>query len=558
MLFNRLENSIKDLIDTAQGRCRADLIIKNATLINVHTLELLNDICILVKHGRIAYVGEYIDRDAYDIIDLDHKLIAPGFMDAHCHIESSLLTPINYAKAVIKYGTTAVFADPHEIANVFGIEGFKLFFEEAKLASIRIFLEIPSTVPISEGSIRIDAEQVKELLEYSNILGEVMNYDSLLASDNNTINKITYALRNNAIIDGHAPMLNIKDLCSYISAGISSCHENDYAQDLLNKLRLGMYVMVREGSLSKNIHLLRDIKLADRHTLFASDDLLPTDIVKRGHINYNIKRAVEEGIEPLKAIQMATLNIAERFNLSLDLGSISPARLADMVVLDDLERFECNMVFVNGRLMKEVATFNYPDYVKNSVNVKRKIKREDISIDVNGVYHIIGVKDSLITDHIIQEVDNRTEKVVVVERHKASGDIGIGFTKGFELRYGAIASSISHDSHNLIAVGVNDDDIVLALNKVIDMQGGFAVVKDKVLAKLELPIGGLVSQSDAETVAQQLSNILDIIKKELKCKHSSPLVALTFLALPVIPHLRITDKGLFDVDQHKIIELQKK
>ncbi|RMF29769.1 MAG: adenine deaminase, partial [Candidatus Nitrosothermus koennekii] len=490
------------------------------------------------------------------------------------HIESSLLTPLNYSKAVIRYGTTAVFADPHEIANVLGMEGFKLFFEEAKISPIRIFLEIPSSIPIekelSTTRSRIDVEQIKELLEYSNIIGEVMDYNGLLSCDNNIINKIVVALKHDAIIDGHAPMLNLQDLCSYVSAGITSCHENDYPQDLLNKLRLGMYAMIREGSLSRNTELISKITLNDkRRLLLASDDLLPTDMIKRGHINYNIRRVIEEGIEPLEAIQMATLNIAERFGLSLHLGSVAPAKLADMIVLDDLKEFKPSMVFIDGRLLVKDdrvlfdQKFIYPDHVKNTVNVKRKIRKDDLKLDIDkdAFINVIEVTDSLITNHLIQEINDMQglEKVVVIERHKASGNMAVGFVKGFGLESGAIASSISHDSHNIIGVGVRDEDLVLAINTVIDMQGGFTVTKNKkILAKLELPIAGLISEKEADTIAKELSYMLDIIKEELNCKHNSPLIALTFLALPVIPHLRITDKGLINVDQHKIIQLQKK
>ena len=543
-------SQIKRLIRVARGLERADLVIKNAEVVNVLTEEIYKaDIAIC--EGLIAGVGSY---SGIEEVDAKGLYAVPGLIDAHTHIEMSMLTLSEFARVVVPRGTTAVVADPHEIANVLGKEGIKLLLEESKHTPLRFFCMVPSCVPSSPletSGAKIGIEDVEELLKYENVLGlaEVMNYPAVLNCDDETLSKILIC----DIVDGHCPKLSGNDLNAYVAAGIESDHESIELNEAKEKLRLGMRIMIREGSAARNLKALKDLA-GNRYVMLVTDgDRDVVDLLNEGYLDYVFRRAIEEGIDEIKALQMLTINPAEYFRLNL--GLIAPGRFADIVLLKDLRRFEISKVFVNGKI-PEFKKYNYPEWAKKTVKAK-KISPRDLEIR-SGKVRIIEVYDGeIVTGEVVEYVEGIDTsrdilKAVVVERY-GKGNIGKAYVKGFGLKRGAIAQTIAHDAHNIVSVGASDEEICKAVNRVIEIQGGIVVTDADKFLELKLEIAGLMSDERAEVVADKLKRIRDKIK-ELGCKLKSPITTLSFIALPVIPKLKVTDLGLVDVERFEVVD----
>ncbi len=543
-------SQIKRLIRVARGLERADLVIKNAEVVNVLTEEIYKaDIAIC--EGLIAGVGSY---SGIEEVDAKGLYAVPGLIDAHTHIEMSMLTLSEFARVVVPRGTTAVVADPHEIANVLGKEGIKLLLEESKHTPLRFFCMVPSCVPSSPletSGAKIGIEDVEELLKYENVLGlaEVMNYPAVLNCDDETLSKILIC----DIVDGHCPKLSGNDLNAYVAAGIESDHESIELNEAKEKLRLGMRIMIREGSAARNLKALKDLA-GNRYVMLVTDgDRDVVDLLNEGYLDYVFRRAIEEGIDEIRALQMLTINPAEYFRLNL--GLIAPGRFADIVLLKDLRRFEVSKVFVNGKI-PEFKKYNYPEWAKKTVKAK-KISPKDLEIR-SGKVRIIEVYDGeIVTGEVVEYVEGIDTsrdilKAVVVERY-GKGNIGKAYVKGFGLKRGAIAQTIAHDAHNIVSVGASDEEICKAVNRVIEIQGGIVVTDADKFLELKLEIAGLMSDERAEVVADKLKRIRDKIK-ELGCKLKSPITTLSFIALPVIPKLKVTDLGLVDVERFEVVD----
>ena len=566
--------ALKDFIAVARGEKKADLLLKNGQLVNVLSGEIYPANVAIYK-GRIAGIGDY---EANKIIDLNGKYMCPGFIDAHIHIESTMLPPPEFARVTVPHGTTTVVADPHEIANVLGIEGIKYMLEVSEDIPQDIFFVLPSCVPstlLETSGAKLDASDLKPLIKNERIigLGELMNFKGVLEKNEKVLSKIDMAKTSGIFIDGHAPGLTGKDLSAYIGVGIRSDHECVKSEEAKEKLRLGMDIFMREGSSAKNLEGLLPLisPLNSRFISLCTDDMHPADLVE-GHINRLLKRAVSLGLPPLKAVQLATINPARHFGFA-ERGAIASGYIADIVVIDDLHDFDVDMVFKDGKLVAEKGKANGNSKLKRKAGIKETMqvkspKIEDFLIKAKGgpVKVIDLVPDQILTsqsveeplikgNHVVSDIDRDILKLAVVERHKASGRVGLGLVRGFGLRRGAIAQSVAHDSHNIICVGVSEEDMLSAVRQVIRLKGGIVVVAGGfVLSELPLPIAGLMSGEPSEKVVEKLS-ALEESAKEIGCPIPDPFGILSFLALPVIPKLKLTDKGLIDVGKFKIVDL---
>jgi len=589
---SKLENILDSLINTALGKEKADLVLKNCSIIDVYSGEIIEKSSIAVKDDRIVLIGsvEHCIGENTLTFDLNGKYVVPGFIDAHVHIESSMLTPSQFARAVLPRGTTCIFADPHEIANVLGVKGVKLFLDEAKNLPLKVLICAPSCVPAVGGEFEtagayIGPKEIEELLLMDGVvaLAEMMNYPGVLSCDKEVLEKIRISHRLGKPVDGHAPGLLDENLCGYMSAGITSCHESTTELEGVQKLRLGIYLMIREGSawkdLAEVIKAVTKHGLDHRRAILVTDDRHPSDLIREGHIDHVVRRAIEEGLDPVAAIQMATLNPAERYGLDLHIGGIAPPRYADLVVLSDLEKVHVDMVFADGKLVAKdgklivnIPRFEYPDWAKKTVKIKETISADMFVIKSpieEGVVktRVIGViEGKATTKHLILDVDVKDwkinvstdedlAKIAVIDRHKASGNMGLGLVKGFGIKQGGVASTIAHDSHNLIVLGVNENDMALVANKVVNSNGGMAIAKDgKIVASVELPIAGIITDENFENLCGKVEKIEEAWK-EIGCTISAPFMTMSLLALPVIPELRITDKGLVDVLKFQKVSL---
>lgn len=572
---------ISKLIDRAMKNKNPDLVLKNANIVNVFTHEIIEG-DVAVHDGIIIGIGEYIG----DInIDLKGKYIAPGLIDSHVHIESSMLSPGEFSKAIVPRGTTTIITDPHEIANVCGLDGVEYILDSTEELPLNTYVMLPSCVPATNfensGAI-LKADDLEKYINHPRVLGlgEMMNYPGVIYKDKDVMDKLKLAHKNNKSVDGHAPRINGEGLNAYVLSGVNTDHECTTEEEMLEKLRLGMYVMIREGSATKDLkNLINGVNQYNyQRILLCTDDKHPEDLLKEGHIDYNVKLAIKNGIDPITAIQMATINPANCYDLK-DIGAIAPGYRADIIVFDSLENFNIEEVYKDGKLVgKEkmsLFTTNENDFSKVLKTVHlSKIDKEDIQIyfkKENGKeeVNIISLKPhSLITEKVKAKVnilDNRFVyddekdilKLAVIERHKNTGNVGIGLVENFKLKNGAIATTISHDSHNIIVVGDNDEDIVSAVNKVISMDGGIAISSsNEILESLPLDIGGLMSDKNIEYVNSKFSKLVDIAYNSLKVsKDIDPFLTLAFLALPVIPNIKLTDKGLFDVENFEFMEI---
>ena len=555
------------LIAVAAGREKADLVLKNAKYLNVFSNEFLcGDIA--VANGLIAGVGKY---DGKTGIDVSVKLVLPGFIDAHIHLESSMVTPAEFAKAVVAHGTTTVITDPHEITNVMGIDGVEYMIQASQNLPIDVHFMMPSCVPateIDESGAELDCKDIDLYLDNKKVLGlaEMMNYVGVINGDKNVLSKIVTSQAHHKKIDGHAPELSGNDLNAYIAAGVYSDHECSTFENALEKLRKGQFIMIREGTAAHNLKALMPLLTQQYYArcMFATDDKHPSDLLHGGHIDYIVKQALKNGADPIVALKTATHHAARYFLLN-NKGAIASGYLADIVVVDNLEDFNVETVFKRGKLVfdGEVKDFSAP-----TVDEKLAEKCFDTfhldsvtpsSFKVDGKLGLIGlVGGELLTRNLGTadkiDVENDILKIACIERHKGTNHIGVGYVKGYSLKSGAVATSVAHDSHNIITVGCNDDDIAVAVNAIKDSKGGIAVVENgKIKALLELPIAGLMSDEPLTTVNEKLENA-KLSAYELGADKSiDPFMTLSFLSLPVIPSLRITTKGVFDAENWKML-----
>lgn len=555
------------IIAVAAGREKADLVLKNAKYLNVFSNEFLcGDIA--VANGLIAGVGKY---DGKTEIDVSGKLVLPGFIDAHIHLESSMVTPAEFAKAVVAHGTTTVITDPHEITNVMGIDGVEYMIQASQNLPIDVHFMMPSCVPateIDESGAELDCKDIDLYLDNKKVLGlaEMMNYVGVINGDKNVLSKIVTSQAHHKKIDGHAPELSGNDLNAYIAAGVYSDHECSTFENALEKLRKGQFIMIREGTAAHNLKALMPLLTQQYYSrcMFATDDKHPSDLLYGGHIDYIVKQALKNGADPIVALKTATHHAARYFLLN-NKGAIASGYLADIVVVDNLEDFNVETVFKRGKLVfdGEVKDFSAP-----TVDEKLAEKCFDTfhldsvtpsSFKVDGKLGLIGlVGGELLTRNlgIADKIDEENDilKIACIERHKGTNHIGVGYVKGYSLKSGAVATSVAHDSHNIITVGCNDDDIAVAVNAIKDSKGGIAVVENgKIKALLELPIAGLMSDEPLTTVNEKLENAKSSAYELGADKSIDPFMTLSFLSLPVIPSLRITTKGVFDAENWKML-----
>ncbi len=565
--------NLAELISVARGDSLPDLLLKNAHIINTFIGEIEQG-NVAIYDGKIAGIGDY--TDAKEIIDLEGKYLSPGLIDGHIHIESSMLHPARYAQAVIPRGILASVTDLHELANVCGIQGIKFVTEWAQNLPMDIFFMAPSCVPstsLETSGARISVAEIKQILTLQNVigLGEMMNFPGVINGDNEILCKISAA--QGKIIDGHAPGVSGKKLNAYKAAGILSDHECTTLKEGRERLKRGMYLMIREGSSEKNLDTL--LPLINDNTykrcFFVVDDRSCSDLFREGDIDAVVRKAINHGLEPIRALQLATINTAEYFRLG-DCGAIAPGYLANLITITELPTLKIDMVFYKGKLVAKQGKCLFPipqiiPELTNTVHIKKPLTIEQLNLTVNNETQpvIEIVPGQIITRKrlervkieqgiVVPDIEKDILKLVVVERHKASGNVGVGLVKGFGLKKGALASSIAHDSHNIIAVGTNDADILTAVEEIENLQGGLVVcTAGKVIASLPLPIAGLLSPESLETVVAQFEQV-EKSAANLGSLPPTPFSILSFLALPVIPELRLTDLGLVDVAAFKLMK----
>ncbi|WP_338423011.1 adenine deaminase [Enterococcus durans] len=556
----------------------ADLVIKNAKIINVFTKEVM-EADVAICDGVIVGVGDYEGKQIYDA---KNKYLVPGLIDGHVHIESSLLSPKEFAKISLIHGVTSVVTDPHEIGNVAGSTGLDFMIDDARSVPMNIFVMLPSCVPVTPfetNGATLDAASFIPFLERPEVLGlaEVMNYQAVATNEATIIDKLRLMKNKNKKIDGHAAGIHGDDLNVYLAAGIRTDHEATTAEEARERLALGMYLMIREGTVAKDLHALYPAITPEnsRRCLFVTDDKLIDDLVSEGSIDHIIRQVIQFGMDPLQAIQMATLNAAECFGLD-HLGAIAPGYQADFFLTDDLTTLPIVDVFTQGNLVVkqgEIIQDGFPTqpnpFTDNlpAMNVK-PLSNTSFALPIHSEQaHVIEIiPNSLLTNDLIEmvsvkdgffepSIENDWLKIAVIERHHQTGNIGVGIVKGFQLEDGALATTVAHDSHNIVVVGTNDEDMLYAANQLIKKGGGMIAVKaDKELACLPLPIGGLMSQDPFLEVNTQLVSLTKEAYKLGASQAFDPFLTLSFLTLSVIPELKITDKGLFSFSKFNLIE----
>jgi adenine deaminase len=565
--------AIRDRILAARGRVAADLVLKRARVVNLFTNEILST-DVAIHDGHVVGFGSYSGPTEIDLAD---SFVLPGLIDGHLHIESTMLAPGEFARAVVPHGVTSVIVDPHEIGNVLGADGVRMLIQATRGLPLRVFINVPSCVPASpweNSGFELGADEIAALLDEERVVGvaEVMNFPGVLDTEPDVLAKIELGQRRRVPIDGHAPGVSGKDLCAYVAAGIESDHETTRADEAEEKLRLGMWLMVREGSTEHNLAELLPVvqRHRARRALLVTDDRTPTDLRDEGHVDHALRLAISLGLDPFSAIAMASLNAAERFGLK-HLGAVAPGFRADLMVVDDLQQPRARMVLVDGRIVaqdgRSLFTPGEFDYGRARDSVRLgQINPASLRLpSEGGQCRVIGlVPGQIVTEHLIDsplvrdgEIVADTErdllKLAVLERHRATGNVGVGLVHGFGLRVGALASSVAHDAHNVGVVGTNDRDMLAAVNAVADLQGGLAVVRDgQLIASLPLPLAGLMSDLPFEEVAARLEKV-EAAARSLGCKPDRPFMSLSFLALSVIPSLKLTDRGLIDVEAWRVV-----
>jgi len=560
--INRKRLAKRRIIDAAAGREPADLVLKNATYVNVFS----NELCqadIAVTDGLIVGMGSYSGKTE---VDLTGNIVLPGFLDAHIHLESSLVSPSEFVKAVLPHGTTTVVTDPHEIANVMGTDGIEYMLQATEKLPVDVRFMLPSCVPatpLDESGAILDYRAIDSFYDHPRVQGlaEMMNFVGIIAGDDQAVDKIVAAQANHKKIDGHAPDLTGNDLNAYIAAGVYSDHECHDLQDAIAKLQRGQFIMIREGTAARNLEALAPLlceKYADR-CMFCTDDKHPNDLLEKGHIDYIVKKAISLGVDPIIAVKVACHNAARYFLLN-NRGAIAPGYLGDFVVIDNFENFQIQQVYKRGKLMVEhgvVQDFASPEIdhylferahntfhlgVLSATDFEDHRPRGVLGM-VNGE---ITTVDAGYADHIDADAD--ILKIAVVERHKNTHHIGIGYIKGYGLKAGAVATSISHDSHNIIVVGSSEADMAAAVNRIVELKGGIVIWKEgTVQAEVPLAIAGIMSDEPLVTVNEKLEGAKETAYELGVNPGIDPFMTLSFMALPVIPTLRITTRGVFDV-----------
>lgn len=579
----------KKLVSVATGATCAETVITNAKLVNVCTREIMDGVSVAIACGRIAMVGDcsHCIGKTTKVIDAKGQYLAPAFMDGHIHVESSMLTVGEYAKAVIAHGTSGIFMDPHEICNVLGLDGVKWMLEDAKRTPLKAMLTTPSCVPAVPGfedtGAEIKSQDVKETMSWKECvgLGEMMNFPGILYGADETHAIVGETLKAGNIVTGHYSLPETgSGLNAYIASGIRCCHESVREEDSLAKMRLGMYAMLREGSawhdLKEVVKAITKHEVDSRFACLISDDTHPHTLIEQGHLDYIVKRAIEEGVDPITAIQMVTINVAQCFQLDHEMGSVTPSKCADLVLIDDLQKCHVTTVFIDGELVAkdgktvlEFAPYTYPEKATNSVHLKNKSAKdfeikakgdkakvhciEVISAKVNNYDREIELK--VVDGNILPDNNQDVLKVAVFERHGKNGSVGLGFVKGFGIKGGALAQTVAHDAHNLLVVGSNDEDMALACNTLIASGGGLCAVKDgKILGHVALPIAGLMSDKSLEETASKVEG-LEKAWKDLGSTLPSPFMTMALIPLACLPETRLTNRGLVDCTTFKFKDL---
>ncbi|GLI55646.1 adenine deaminase [Propionigenium maris DSM 9537] len=573
-----MNNKIKHLIDVAAKRKKAELLLKNCRIVDVFSGEIAEG-NLAIDSGKIVGIGDY---QGLKEIDLNGKFLAPGLIDSHVHMESSMISPGQFARAVVPRGTTGVVTDPHEIANVCGLEGIKFMMESSRDLPLNVYFMLPSCVPATpfenSGAV-LEAEELAKLIDNPAVLGlgEMMNYPGVIEGNDKIVDKLKLAQDNNRIVDGHSPDIVAEELNAYVIGGVKTDHECSTVEEMKERLRRGMYISIREGSAARNLEALIEgiTPENERRCLFCTDDRHPEDIIEKGHIDNNVRTAIKKGIDPISAIRMATINVCECYGIK-NLGAIAPGYDADLIVVDSLEDFNVVEVIKDGRFVaregkplfelekedtsKVTDTINFKEIVEDDLKVKLTSNRANV---------MRLLSHSLLTEKVVREVERDTKgyfkfnkdkdllKLAVIERHNATGNIGFSLVENFNLKGGAIASTVSNDSHNILVIGDNDRDMYLAVEEIKKMQGGVIITSGgEVLKKLELPIAGLMSDKPIEVVKDTLEEMHRIAYDRLGVNRDlDPFMTLAFLALPVIPDIKVTDKGLFDVVNFKFIDI---
>ncbi|MBR2519068.1 MAG: adenine deaminase [Selenomonadaceae bacterium] len=575
------KTELKNLIDAAAGRRRADLVIRNCKIVNVLSGEISAG-SVAVFDGKIIGMGAE-DYDGEKIFDAGGKFLAPGFIDGHIHIESSYVSPEQLGRIIVPLGTTSIIADPHEIANVCGLRGIRYMLDAAKHTKLNIIYAMPSCVPATpfeDAGAVIEAADMEELIGDKNIfgLGEFMNAPGIINCDEKVLDKILLAQKFNKPIDGHAPKLTGKELNAYLSAGVGGDHECTTVEEMNERLEKGMYVLIREGSACHNLKtLVKGVTPANsRYVLLCSDDCQPKTILELGHMDKNIRMCVAEGLDPMTAIQMATVNVADSIGI-YDRGAIKIGARADLVLLDDLKNFRVEKVWIGGELVASDGKY-LPEIIPADIStVRGSVRVKNFSVDrlkmnlTGGKVNVIGIEpDGVITKKIIAEVQHDSAgdfvfdsaqdicKIAVIERHHETGKIGLGLLSGYGIQRGAVAVSVAHDSHNIIAAGVSNEEIFSAVDALIKLEGGMVLVNGgEVIASIPLPIGGLMSTLSGEEFKEKLDDLHAKAHDVLGISDDvEPVMTLTFMSLPVIPELKLTARGLFDYASFDFIGLE--
>ena len=557
------------IIDVAAGREKADLVLKNATFVNVFSGEL--DTCdIAVAEGLIVGLGQY---QGFEEVDMTGRIVCPGFIDAHIHLESSLVSPAEFARAVIPHGTTTVITDPHEITNVMGTDGIDYMIAATEGLPVDVRFMIPSCVPASpmdESGANLDYRDIDSFFEHPRVQGlaEMMNFPGIISADGSTVAKIVASQAHHKKIDGHAPGLKGNDLNAYIAAGVYSDHECADVEDAMAKLKLGQFIMIREGTAAKNLEalmpLIRSEKYFDR-CMFCTDDKHPSDLLEKGHIDYICREAVAMGADPIRTVQVACLHAARYFLLN-NRGAIAPGYLADFAVVEDLKDFHVVTVYKKGRRVYHDGTVEpfpqpqIPEHLEKRAHDTFHLPVLSASDFANsrprGVIGMVSGQIITSDEGYAGGVDTQADilKMAVIERHKNTRHIGIGYLKGYGLKSGAVATSVAHDSHNIICVGVGDEDMAFAANRIAQNHGGIVVVRDgRVLAELPLEIAGLMSEKPLREVNDLLENAKQAAYSLGVGRDIDPFMTLSFMSLPVIPTLRLTTRGVIDVNTQQYI-----
>lgn len=579
---------IKTTIETGLGKHNCNLKLSNVRLVNVFSEEIY-ETNIYIKDKRIVSIDPDVELIANEEIDCKGQYAVPGFIDTHLHFESTLVSPEALASVVVPHGTTTLCVDPHEIANVAGEKGFKAMLSSIDRLLYRMLIEVSSRVPTAPGletsGAVLDAKEVNEILKWdeSISLGE-LDPSKILFVQDEYLHKIASALEKRKIINGHAIGRLGQELNVYASSGISDDHECVNYEELIARLRVGMKVLIREGSSERNVDdLIKAVvenKVPYDNLMYCTDDKHAHEIQQEGHINYNVNRSIELGVPPIKAIQMATINAAKHFRIEDEVGSITPGRIADILLVEDIKQikpikviFEGKVVAENGKLVVDCPIGEYPQWMKETIKFKNPITPNSFKLkskrkcSTTRVNLIDLIEDQIINNweeaelkvedgFILNDIEGDILKLAVIERYGKNGNVGIGFVKGFKFTKGAIGISMAHDHHNIVLVGTNDEDLSVAANIIHDMQGGLVVVDDKeVIAKMNLPIGGLMSEKSADEVIEEFDEMNEKVKS-LGCEMAAPFMTLSFISLPTVPELGLTDKGLVDVISHKLIDVE--